>query len=155
MEKVVEKNLKQMSQVKTFLRLTETNELEIIRIKSMLVAWNNFFLQGAIRTFLFKFYNNTLGINSRVAKFVPETDPSCTFCSNLNLRPSPKESFSHLFYFCPTTSSILKEFFARYLTIPVPDCSTFFCGNISTKEDENKSFQLVMDILRYYIWCNK
>ena len=42
-KKVVEKNLKQMSQVKTFFRLTETNELKIIRIKSMLVAWNNFF----------------------------------------------------------------------------------------------------------------
>ena len=154
-KKVVEKNIKQMSQVKTFLRLTETNELETIRTKSMLGAWNNFFLQGAIRTFLFKFYNNTLGINSRVAKFVPETDPSCTFCSILNLRPSPKESFTHLFYFCPTTNSIVKEFFARYFTIPVPDGSIFFCGNLSIKEEENKSFQLVMDILRYYIWCNK
>ena len=144
-----------MPQVKTFLRLTETENLEINRIKNMMGSWNYSFLPSKTRTFLFKFYNNILGLNSRVAKFNQNTDPSCTFCSINNLRPAPKESFTHLFYYCDTTKKILAEFFTRFFTIETPNCATFFCGNLSEKEPENRSFQLVMDVLRYYIWSSK
>ena len=44
--------------------------------------------------------NNTLGLNSRVNKFNPDTDPSCTFCANETIYPAPLESFSHFFYDC-------------------------------------------------------
>ena len=120
------KTIKSLPQVKTFLRLTETENLEISRIKNMMGSWNYSFLPSKIRTFLFKFYNNILGLNSRVAKFNQNTDPSCTFCSINNLRPAPKESFTHLFYYCETTRKILAEFFARFFTIVTPKCAIFF-----------------------------
>ena len=149
------KTIKNMPQVKTFLRLTETETetetVEINRIKNMMGSWNYSFLPSKIRTFLFKFYNNILGLNSRVAKFNQNTNPSCTFCSLNNLRPAPKESFTHLFYYCEKNKKIIVEFFTRFFTIETPDCTTFFCGNIREKETENRSFQLAMDILRYYI----
>ena len=121
----------------------------------MLGAWNNFFLLGKMFTFLFKFYNNSLGLNSRVAKFNNTVDPGCTFCSLTNTRPVCMESFAHLFYYCDTTNKIIAEFFQRYFTIDLPDNNVFFSGNISTKEDKNLSLQLVLDVLRYHIWTCK
>ena len=121
------KTIKNMPQVKTFLGLTETEteNIEINQIKNMMGSWNYSFLPSKIRTFLFKFYNNILGLNSRVAKFNQNTDPSCTFCSINNLRPAPKESFTHLFYYCETTKKIILEFFTRFFTIETPNCATF------------------------------
>ena len=79
-------------------------------------------------------------------------DPGCTFCSLTNTRPVCKESFIHLFYYCDTTNKIIAEFFQQYFTIELPDKNMFFSGNISTKEDENLSLQLVLDVLWYNIW---
>ena len=150
-----EKEIAKMTQVKTYANLTGTVNTPLIRVKCMLGAWNNFSLPGKIRTFLFKFYNNTLGLNSRVAKFNNTVDPGCTFCSLTNTRPVCKESFAHLFYYCETTNKIIAEFFQRYFTIDTPDTNTFFSGNISIKEDENQSLQLVLDVLRFHIWTCK
>ena len=150
-----EKNLKNLQQVNTFARLTGSVNTDIRRLKSMMGAWNNNFLPGKIRIFLFKFYNNILGLNSRVAKFNREKDPSCTFCSISNLRPAEQETFAHVFYYCETTNKLLTEFFKRYFTINLPECSVIFNGTISTKDRENRAFQLVMDVFRYHIWTNK
>ena len=104
------KNLKNLQQVKTYARLTGSANTEISCLKSMMGAWNNNFLPGKIRIFFFKFYNNILGLNTRVAKFNRETDPSCTFCSISNLRHAEQEVFAHVFYFCETTNKLLTDF---------------------------------------------
>ena len=137
-----------MTQVKSYAKLTGIENIPLIRVKCMLGAWEKKILPGKIRTFLFKFYNNSLGLNSRVAKFNNTVDPGCTFCSLTNTRPVCKESFAHLFYYCNTTNKIIAEFFKRYFTINIPDNNIFFSGNISIKEDENLSLQLVLDVLR-------
>ena len=144
-----------MTQIKTFLKLIYSENISHSRLKSLIGGWDNSFLPGKIRTFLFKFYNNILGLNSRVAKFNVDTDPSCTFCSLQNHRPAEKETFAHLFFLCNTTNNIIREFFNRYFTIEPPNCEIFFCGNISVNEETNKPFQLAMDILHYHIWLNK
>ena len=146
-----------MPQVKTFCNLTSTeiDDIEQLRIKNMMGSWNYSFLPSKIRTFLFKYYNNTLGLNSRVAHFNLDIDPSCTFCSLKNLRPADRETFSHLFFHCETTEKVITEFYRRFFTINMPTCTVFFSGSISQIESENRSFQLVMDVLRYHIWCYK
>ena len=151
------KNLIKLPLVKTFSRLVGTQNIEITRLKNMMGAWNNNFIPGKIRTFLFKFYNNILGLNSRVAKFNRTTYPSCTFCSLTNCRPTERETFAHLFFYCETTNRILAEFFNRFFTIEMPEVGTFFCGNIKLHENENRAFhfQLAMDIFRYHIWVYK
>ena len=90
------KNLAKLSQVKTFSRLTGSDNIDTSRLKGMMGAWCNNFLPGKIRIFLFKFYNNIPGLNYRVpaAKFNILTDPSCTFCSSSNLRPAERETFA-------------------------------------------------------------
>ena len=44
---------------------------------------------------------------------------------------------------------------SKKITIELPDKNMFFSGNISTKEDENLSLQLVLDVLWYHIWTCK
>ena len=105
-------------------------------------AWNNNYLPGKIRTFLFKFYNNILGINSQVSKFNNTVDPGCTFSTIKNMRPVCKETFAHIFYYCETTNKIIAEFFERYFTIALPGPHVFFTGQISEKENENRSLPL-------------
>ena len=118
----------------------------------MISSWNNTLLNNKICTFLFKFYNNILGINSRVAKFNNETDPSCTFCNANNFFPAERESFAHLFYYCPTTNKLLSSFLDRFFTINTLTCTEYFSSVINEKEEDNKALQLALDIFRYYIW---
>ena len=66
---MAEKDKAKMTQVNSYAKLTGIENIPLIRVKCMLGAWNNFFLPGKICTFLFKFYNNSLGLNNRVAKF--------------------------------------------------------------------------------------
>ena len=104
---------------------------------------------------MFKFYNNILGTNLRVSKFNYEINPECTFCSINGLHPASQEDFSHLFFHCPTTKKIIQDFCDKYMTIQVPDCEEFFGANLGENEESNNCFQLVMDILRFYLWYAK
>ena len=104
---------------------------------------------------MFKFYNNTLGTNLRVSKFNYEISPECTFCSINGPHPASREDFVHLFFHCPTTKKIIQEFFHKYMTIQVPECEEFFGANLGDNEENNNCFQLVMDILGFYLWCAK
>ena len=118
-------------------------------------AWNKLFLPSEIKVFLFKFYNNILGTNLRVSKFNRETKPECTFCPINGPFPVPREDFSHIFFNCPSMKKIVIDFFEEYMTINVTTCSIFCGGNIAEKEEINRPFQLIMDILRYHIWTSK
>ena len=90
-----------------------------------------------------------------MSKFNCETNPECTFYAINGPFPVPREDFSHIFFNCPSTKKIIEEVFDEYMTISFTTCSVFFGGNIAEKEETNRPFQLVMDILRYYIWTSK
>ena len=143
--------IQNITQVKTYKKLTGVENVTDVRAINLLSSWNNTMLNNKIRTFLFKFYNNILGLNSRVAKFNNEIDPSCTFCTTNKLFPAEKESFSHLFYYCPTTNKLLSTFLERFFTINSLTATEFFASKINEKEDDNKALQLALDIFRYYI----
>ena len=115
----IEQGTTKFPQVKTFSWLVSTQHIETTRLKNMMGAGNNNFIPGKIRTFLFKFYNNILGLNSRVAKFNRTTDLSCTFCSLTNYRLTERETFLPLFFYCETTNRILAEFYNQFFTIEV------------------------------------
>ena len=92
-----QQNIRKLAQVKTYALLTGSVNTPDARIRDMLGAWNNNSLPGKIRTFLFKFYNNILGINARVSKFNNTVDPGCTFCTLKNTRPVCKDLL-HTFF---------------------------------------------------------
>ena len=41
------------------------------------------------------------------------------------------------------------------MTIQVPECEEFLGANLGDNEENNNCFQLVMDILRFYLWQAK
>jgi hypothetical protein len=73
--------------------------------------WGFNYFSNDLRTFLFKMHNNTLGLNSRVAHFIPDHSPICTFCRIERRGDAPNEDTLHLFYDCPNTESVRDDFF--------------------------------------------
>jgi len=136
-------------------KVTDTENIDTERLRKMHSMWSRHFLDSKTRDFIFKFYNNILGINQRVNKFNPAICPSCTFCNISNTLPAPLESFRHIFYDCPSVKKILNDFFNRFINIPLVECDIFFSGAITNTESKNEVFQLCMDILRYNIWLFK
>jgi len=113
------------------------------------------FLSTKTKDFLFKFYNNLLGTNQRVHKFNKTVCPSCTFCSLECNLPSPLETFTHIFYDCPSVQKVFKAFFDKFFTIGAPTREEYFSGEFTDNESKNWAFQLCMDIFRYNIWLFK
>ena len=54
-----------------------------------------------------RFYNNTLGINSRLHHFVQNVNTGCAFCTANHENIIPPETFVHLFYECRYTNNII------------------------------------------------
>jgi hypothetical protein len=84
-------------------------------------------VSNRIKTFLFKYFNNILGINTRLSHFVANRNRGCTFCEIKNTVvplqvqnpvpvPIPDESFEHLFYGCMTT----REWQSKFLECHFP-----------------------------------
>ena len=76
--------------------------------------WSTRGLLNRTRTFLFKYFNNILGLNVRLSHFVNNQQRGCTFCSLNNVGNLPDETFSHLFYDCETTKSWHLQFLREH-----------------------------------------
>jgi hypothetical protein len=149
---VSEHTVKSGTQVRTFLRSIEEDCPNFARIRSLLSNWNVSFLNSSIREFIFKYYNNILGLNSRVAHFNLEINSGCTFCNITNNRPVPKETLQHLFFYCPTIYEIICTFFDSYIANLVNNKGNYFLSNISSNEQVNNVVTIVWDIFRYVVW---
>jgi hypothetical protein len=73
--------------------------------------WGFSFFTNDIRIFLFKMHANILGLNNRVAHFIRDHSPICTFCRILARGDANDETTLHLFYECPTTENVRSDFF--------------------------------------------
>jgi hypothetical protein len=146
---VSEQTVSTGSQVRTFLRTIEDECPVFVRLKALYSNWNVSFLNSSIREFIFKYYNNILGLNSRVAHFNAEINAGCTFCNIANNRPIPKETTLHLFYFCPTIYRIISTFYDNYVIRIVNNISNYF---LSDNEQINNVLNIVWDVFRYVVW---
>jgi hypothetical protein len=142
-------------QVRTFCRLIDCNVPEPCRVQNLFTAWNNGFYPCHFRVFLFKYYNNILGINSRVAHFNNAIDGGCTFCLISGPHPVPQETVMHLFFACPSKRVVLETICMRYLNNIVLEETLYFLGTNSEIETENKLLSGFFDIVRYLIWQSK
>jgi Reverse transcriptase (RNA-dependent DNA polymerase) len=72
--------------------------------------WSNSQLSNDFRDFLYKFYYNKLGLNSRIAHFT-DRHKGCTFCTIVadGLSPVENETFMHLFINCPSVRHVHEE----------------------------------------------
>jgi hypothetical protein len=73
--------------------------------------WGFNFFSNNMRVFLFKMHTNILGLNNRVAHFVRDHSPICTFCRIRLLDDAADETTLHLFYECPSVEEIRNAFF--------------------------------------------
>jgi len=125
--------------------------------------WNKSYLGNKCREFLFKFYNNILGTNDRVAKFVQGRNPECTLCEiNNEPRPRQAESFYHVFFACPHSSKIQdaveKKFFPELNNVDAVKKKTFWFtfGLPSNRGTEYNEFvSAVVATTNYFIWTAK
>jgi hypothetical protein len=138
--------------VKSYERITNT-DLTIPNIKRNLKIWNVYNFPNRFKVFLFKFYGNILGTNDRISHFNAEKDPSCYLCKKGQL-PAPLESFTHIFYDCPTINGVITLFINKYLNIEI-DRMLYFSGYSGENERDNYCVNLVLDALRYNIWQYK
>jgi hypothetical protein len=74
--------------------------------------WGFSCFSNDLRVFLFKMHTSILGLNNRVAHFIRDHSPICTFCQILARGDASDETTLHLFYECPTTENVRNEFFA-------------------------------------------
>jgi len=86
--------------VVSFCSLVRTDPPPKEKVGLWLGMWNTGGLNNRIRTFMFKFSNNLLGLNTR--HFVANQNRGCTFCDG-NGTTVLDESFIHIFLECPTT----------------------------------------------------
>jgi len=87
----------------TFFRITTIPYVGNETFQIILSAWNLTGLPNRFRTFILRFYNNTLGINTRLSHFVNNRERFCTFCNIKNEANLLDETFLHLFLECKYT----------------------------------------------------
>ena len=88
-------------------------------VENVSAFWSITALPNKFREFLFKFFNNRLGLNVRTVHFGGETH-FCTFCL-LENSPLMDESFDHLFYSCHTVKLIHERIESTVLGIAESD----------------------------------
>ena len=125
-------------------------------VSNFVGIWNLSFIPNKLRDFIFKFYNNKLGLNTRTSHFGGDTR-ACTFCSLLK-RDDTDETFAHLFYDCPAVELLHSSISVQYFIwgaklgkfIPLAD---FVVGETVYLLDNACSLNLELDACRTKLNC--
>jgi hypothetical protein len=125
--------------------------------------WNKNYLGNKCREFLFKFYNNILGTNERVSKFVQGHNPECTLCEiSKEPRPRQAESFCHVFFSCAYSSKIRdaveRKFFPELNNVdPLLKKSFWFISAMPNNRgaEYNEFISAVVATTNFFIWTAK
>ena len=102
-------NINKLKTVTVFYNLIEIERRAEKIIKSNNSLWGIHWLKNRVREFLFKFFNNKLGLNTRVSHFVEDFDRSCDLCKASKTLPACEESFTHLFIFLLYNVQLLRK----------------------------------------------
>jgi hypothetical protein len=140
-------------QIRTMSKITGTGIPPDCTAKIINTAWNANFLNMDVRIFIFKYFNNTLGLGARVNHINSDIDASCTFCRICKILPAQRENFDHFFWYCSTTAKLIEYFTANFLTLELTKETYFNYGGIIP--DEQYSFIIFLCIFRYVLWSYK
>jgi hypothetical protein len=122
--------------------------------KIMNSIWNASFLENSIRVFAFKFYNNNLGINSRVAHFVPGKSSNCTFCDIAGAPEAERETITHLFQDCELVERTVLDtisWFWSHISNST-NRTDYFCGISSDNKKHDTVWNITTLLIKWYIW---
>jgi hypothetical protein len=130
-------------------------------VGTLLGLWNTGGLNNRVRTFIFKFYNNLLGLNTRLSHFVVNQNRVCTFCEG-TVTTAPDENFIHIFLECPTTFDWHNQFKKKYLphlvfTDLTLRTALFFYGKLPGvgTGTSNQFLTLSILIFQFCVWEEK
>jgi hypothetical protein len=149
-------NLKNSTRTKTFFRLIALQIPEDEYLKKLNMQWTVSVFPIKLRGFTFKFRNNILGLNTRVAHFNNNINRGCYFCVNKNVQPIPDETFLHLFLECDTSRLIIQQFYRKFLTwdpLNNDDVKKFiFLGQMPNSEVHNFFIETISISICFYLW---
>jgi len=114
-----ETGIEKMRVVETFFRLIDSPVPSGSELGVMYGSWNFNFFENRLRTFCFRFFNNSIGVGARIAARYrgagQMVNDRCTFCLKAGAAVPAREDFIHIFYDCPyirnTVNTITDEFF--------------------------------------------
>jgi hypothetical protein len=164
--KLIEKNMNvenpvaSLRVVTTFCQLTgidipDENDLGLLH-----GSWSWSFLSNQLRFFCFRFFNNSLGIASRIAARYRNggaiVDQRCTFCIKSGSRVPNREEFLHVFYNCDSVIR-LRDDVARELFPPTNalDSKKLWCmtGLVPVNNSTDRFFYVLTSILfNFVLW---
>jgi hypothetical protein len=127
--------------------------MDITLLKNQYSLWNKYAFKNDFRDFLFKFYNNFLGLNTRVSHFVQNFSRNCTFCTLKNT--ANDETFSHFFFTCETTAAIREKFYNEFFSDLGRDPDTnrkFWFGFAPDTIKGKKLASIAALLIQYGVW---
>jgi hypothetical protein len=100
-----------------------------------------------------------LGLNTRLSHFVINQSRGCTFC-NGTMNPVPDETFLHLFFDCPTTTSWHDKFLEKFITLPAnltreQRLQLFFFCSLPNGTRDNLFLAFTVILFQFCIWEEK
>jgi hypothetical protein len=111
-------DLSKQTTVTTFFRITGIEYIGNAEFSRIIKSWSSTG-SNRYRMFVFKFFNNILGLNTRTSHFGNNGTRHCFFCTKSG-RPDTDESFIHLFLQCPTVTGWHDEFIEKFIVPQQP-----------------------------------
>jgi hypothetical protein len=106
-------DLEKQTTCKTFFNITGITYVGNDDFSKIVAVWTWAGFSNRQKSFLFKFYNNLLGLNTRTSHFGANVSRVCFFCSKKNPMENNDETFIHLFFSCTTTRNWQVQFLTR------------------------------------------
>ena len=127
--------------------------IDLENSKKLNSFWNKSFLSNACRTWLFKFYNNTVGYNAMVSHFVRGHSDNCTFCDILLVPEQNRETGIHLFYQCTITENVTNRVFSHYMEVnTIPTRQELLVGFNTFSHQKNSALNLISKLYLKFLW---
>jgi hypothetical protein len=154
------KNIESLRVVKTFFGLTDCPVPDSSDLKILYSVWNWTFLSNRVRTFSFQFFNNSLGIKSRIAARYRNggatIDQRCTFCVKAKSGVAMREDFPHIFLDCPYIRPVCDRVYNTYFNIRLDEARKRRCFFTGLTENfyngDNTLNVLTATLINYTLW---
>ena len=122
--------------------------------RSLGKLWTATFFDNALKTFIFKLHNNTLGYNYTVSKFVRQHPATCTFCDIRETEEETRETPLHLFFECASAEPIVENIFWWALEgeYNIMTRRGFFGGFEGDNKNRNNCLNILGITVKKYLW---
>ena len=158
-EKLKKMNANKLRSVTVFYNLVGIEKGGVKVIKNNNALWGFYWLKNRVREFFFKFFNNKLGINTRVSHFVDDFDRSCDLCIASKSLPACEESFTHLFFYCTVTADLQQKFINKYLDSMANEINNtldkkrlWFEWTGPQSVVDSQLFRIIIGIFQFTLW---